>query len=175
MLKKFKRFMVVAAAAVMLSAGFATFAPKEASAHWADTQMDWAKKHKIITADLRDSYATRKDSWLMLARYFSNTNFSYEGARRHVMSRGLYPLTDGTRGNDLITRNEFVAMLYNQENFGGAWDPELGFERSRAWGARYSIFDGKRGNDFATRAEVISMLYNACKNGIVPGKMGRYS
>ncbi|MED3397887.1 protein phosphatase 2C, partial [Bacillus wiedmannii] len=42
MLKKIKKFMVVVAAAVMLSAGFATVAPKEASAHWADTQMNWA-------------------------------------------------------------------------------------------------------------------------------------
>ncbi|HDR3908580.1 protein phosphatase 2C [Bacillus toyonensis] len=161
MLKKLKKIMVVAAAAVMLSAGFATVAPKEASAHWADTQMNWAMKYKIITSDSRDSYATRQDTWLMLSRYLVKNNYSYAGARNYLMSGGL---TDGTRGTDRVTRNEVVAMLYQRCNWGPAWDSELGFERSRAWGARYSIFDGKRGNDFATRAEVVSMLYNALQN-----------
>ncbi|MRC32365.1 protein phosphatase 2C, partial [Bacillus thuringiensis] len=49
MLKKLKKFMIVAAAAVMLSAGFATVAPKEASSHWAYNQMNWAMRKGIIT------------------------------------------------------------------------------------------------------------------------------
>ncbi|PEJ17856.1 protein phosphatase 2C [Bacillus toyonensis] len=167
MLKKLKKIMVVAAAAVMLSAGFATVAPKEASAHWADTQMDWAKRNKIINTDLRDNYATRQDYWLMFARYLWSANISYAQARNYLMSAGSHPITDGTRGTDFITRNEAVAMMYNKENFGGAWQPGIGFEWSRAWGARYSIFDGKRGNDLATRAEVVTMIYNGFKTGNV--------
>lgn len=170
MLNKLKKFMIVAAAAVMLSAGFATVAPKEASAHWADTQMDWAMSHKIVTADLRDNLATRQDSWLMLARYMYKSDLSYAQARSYLMSSGLSPMTDGTRGTNWVTRNEVVAMMYNYNNYGGAWQPGIGFEWSRSWGAYHSIFDGKRGDDFATRAEVVGMIYNSWKYRVVPAR-----
>ncbi|PEI84683.1 protein phosphatase 2C [Bacillus toyonensis] len=174
MLKKLKKIMVVAAAVVTLSAGFATVAPKEASAHWADPQMNWAMKHKIITADMRDSLATRQDYWLMLSRYMWKPNLSYAEARSYLMSSGSYPMTDGTRGTNWVTRNEVVGTMYNKYNYGGAWQPGIGFEWSRAWGARYGIFDGKRGDEWATRAEVVTMIYNAWQNGVIPGRISRY-
>lgn len=44
--------MIVAIAAIMLSAGFTTAAPNEAhAAHWAGDQMRWALNSGYITAD----------------------------------------------------------------------------------------------------------------------------
>ncbi|MDO8161671.1 protein phosphatase 2C [Bacillus toyonensis] len=158
MLKKIKKFMVVAAAAVMLSAGFATVAPKEASAHWADNQMNWAKKTGIITADLRDSLATRQDMWLMSMRFVYKTSgdFTYEDARSYAIRYGI---SDGTRGTNWITRSEAAAMVY-QIRYDSVWNPTDGFYYSDRRAKAKGIFDGTRGNDFATRAEVVTMLYN---------------
>ncbi|HDX9589272.1 TPA: protein phosphatase 2C [Bacillus pseudomycoides] len=160
MLKKLKKFMFVTAAAVMLSVGFATYAPKEASAHWADKEMNWAYNRGIITADLRDSLATRQDAWLMTARYMSCKDMSYEQARRYLMNQGQ-GMTDGTRGTNWITRNEYAAMLYKYRNYGPAWYPDDGFETVIEWAWKNNIYNGGRGNDFATRAEIVTMLYNA--------------
>ncbi|EPC8420797.1 hypothetical protein ACR3AO_003420 [Bacillus wiedmannii] len=44
MLKKLKKVMFVAIAAITLSTGFATIAPKEASAHWADQEIGLIRK-----------------------------------------------------------------------------------------------------------------------------------
>ncbi|OWW09718.1 protein phosphatase 2C [Bacillus sp. MB353a] len=157
MLKKLKRFMVVAAAAVTLSVGFATFAPKEASAHWADKQMNWAMSEGYLKSDMRDSLATRQDAWLILSRYYGGKrDFSYEQARQFVIRNGI---SDGSRGTNWITRNEMVGMLYQKYNWTKAWTPEGGFSKANAWGKARGLFDGTRGNDFATRAEVITILY----------------
>ncbi|PDY49812.1 protein phosphatase 2C, partial [Bacillus cereus] len=59
MLKKLKKVMVVAIAAITLSTGFATIAPKEASAHWADQEIDWAFRKGIMRNDYRNSPALR--------------------------------------------------------------------------------------------------------------------
>ncbi|MEH7753615.1 protein phosphatase 2C [Bacillus toyonensis] len=158
MFKKFKKFMMFAAAAIMLSAGFATAAPHEAhAAHWADNQMHWAFNKGIITADLRDSFATRQDAWLMISRWNGNFVGNYEQARQYMMRKGL---SDGTRGTNWVTRNEFIGMLYKMRTGNSPWNPNTGFQAANYWGSEFYIFDGTRGNDAATRAEVISMMYN---------------
>ncbi|SCC46169.1 protein phosphatase 2C [Bacillus wiedmannii] len=160
MLKKLKKFMIVAAAAVMLSVGFATAAPNEAhAAHWADKQMNWAMNEGYITADMRDNLATRQDVWLILTRYYANSgepHNSYEEARQFVQKNNI---SDGSRGTNWITRNELVGMLYQKYYWTNAWTPEGGFSKAIAWGKARGLFDGTRGNDFATRAEVITILY----------------
>ncbi len=165
MLKKLKKFMVVAVAGIMLSTGFATVAPNEAHvAHWADKQMNWAFNKRIITADLRNNYATRQDAWLMISSatqplFLFN---GYEQARQSVIKNRI---SDGTRGTDWVTRNEMVAMIYNytaRDHDG--WTSHGGFEEAIRWGRIMGIYDGSRGNDPATRAEVVTMLYNAFRN-----------
>ncbi|MFP3379694.1 protein phosphatase 2C [Bacillus sp. SIMBA_069] len=164
MLNKLKKFMLVAAAAVMLSAGFATVAPNEAhAAHWADKQMRWAFNEGIITADLRDNLATRQDAWLMLFRTWAPYESSIQGtgygsARNYVIREEI---SDGLRGTNWVTRDEMMGMIYQAFGVGRAWIPEYGFSLSRKWAIRNGIYDGSRGNDFATRAEVVAMLYNA--------------
>ncbi|WP_088312213.1 protein phosphatase 2C [Bacillus cereus] len=162
MLKKLKKVIIIAAAAVMLSAGFATAAPNEAhAAHWADKQMKWALSYGYVRADLRDNYATRQDAWLIMARWAHQGYFmgSYEDARKFVVKDRI---SDGTRGTNWVTRNEMAAMIYNytSPNQGG-WTPNGGFEEAIKWGRFFGIYDGTRGNDPATRAEVVTMLYNA--------------
>ncbi|KPU55551.1 protein phosphatase 2C [Bacillus wiedmannii] len=159
MLKKLKKFMIVAAAAVMLSAGFATIAPKEASAHWADSEMNWAMRKGIITAYMPDNLATRQDMWLMLTRkiHGSSGDYGYDYAWLFVRSRGI---SDGSRGTNWITRSEAAAMVL-QTRYKGIWSPEHGFYYSDQRAKSIGIFDGTRGNEFATRAEVVTMIYNA--------------
>ncbi|HDX9589273.1 TPA: protein phosphatase 2C [Bacillus pseudomycoides] len=158
MLKKLKKFMVVAAAAVMLSAGFVTAAPNEAhAAHWADTQMNWAMNKGYITADLRDNLATRQDVWLILTRAKKNAGaaFDYNYARDYVIGNGI---SDGTRGTNWVTRDECAAMILRAKGFITSSSDE--FSNIREYGKKYGIYDGSRGNDFATRAEVVTMMYN---------------
>ncbi|USK99911.1 protein phosphatase 2C [Bacillus tropicus] len=162
MLKKLKKVIIIAAAAVMLSAGFATAAPNEAhAAHWADNQMNWAFNKGIITADLRDSLATRQDVWIMIARWDGNYVGNYEKARQYVVRNGI---SDGTRGTNWVTRNETVAMLYNYFYGSGGWNPNKGFGDAFSWGRTVGVYDGSRGNDAATRAEVVTMIYNTRSN-----------
>ncbi|UYX50584.1 protein phosphatase 2C [Bacillus thuringiensis] len=161
MLNKLKKFMVIAAATVMLSVGFATISPNAASAHWADKQMNWAFNKRIITADLRDSYATRQDAWLMITRATQPLFLmgGYEEARQSVIKRRI---SDGTRGTNWVTRNEMAAMIFNYTaKDRDGWTPQGGFEEAIKWGRIYGYYDGTRGNDAATRAEVVTMLYNA--------------
>ncbi|EJQ49866.1 hypothetical protein SAMN04487767_103212 [Bacillus wiedmannii] len=162
MLKKLKKVMFVVIAAITLSTGFATIAPKEASAHWADPQMDWAIRNYVIKFDMRDSPAYRKDFWIMIANYSQRRYNSYDEARQYVINRGI---SDGSRGADRITRHEAVAMLYQKRFNSPAWSPKGGFSNSIAWGTGQGIYDGSRGNDFATRAEVITMLYKYTDKG----------
>ncbi|PEK41930.1 protein phosphatase 2C [Bacillus toyonensis] len=160
MLQKIKRIMVVAAAAVTLSVGFATFAPKEASAHWADPQINWALQNKIITADMRDSLATRQDMWLMMMRkewkYHSDYNFN--SAQAFVVVHGY---SDGSRGTNWVTRSEAAAMASSLAGYKNLWNPATGFSGSDRRAKKLGIFDGTRGNEFATRAEVVTMIYNS--------------
>ncbi|WP_226641232.1 protein phosphatase 2C [Bacillus tropicus] len=161
MLKKLKRFMVVAAAAVMLSAGFATVAPQEAhAAHWADQDFRWAFAHGIITADLRDNLTTRQDAWLMIYRAHLSADkrkqATYNQARNWVISNHY---SDGSRGTNWITRDELIGMFYQGFGNGSAWNSKSGFSRSRQWGMDFGFYDGTRGNDFATRAEVVSIVH----------------
>ncbi|WP_242248931.1 protein phosphatase 2C [Bacillus cereus group sp. BfR-BA-01523] len=159
MLKKLKKFMIVAAAAVMLSVGFATVAPQEASAHWADPEMNWAMNRGYITADLRDSLATRQDMWLIITRVDTRSSgYSYNTARNYVINQGI---SDGSRGTNWITRSEAAAMVLNMRYQNIKWDPEVGFYDTDRYAKFFGFFDGTRGNDFATRAEVISMLFRA--------------
>lgn len=157
--------MIVAAAAVTLSTGFATVAPQEAqAAHWADLDMRWAFKNGIVTADLRDNLATRQEAWLMIYRYRMGESMpgkGYADARAYVISRHF---SDGSRGTDWITRNEMIGMLYQGLGNGSAWDSKYGFSRVRQWGMNHGFYDGSRGNDFATRAEIISMLHRLAGN-----------
>ncbi|MBE5106488.1 protein phosphatase 2C [Bacillus thuringiensis] len=158
MLKKLKKIMVVAAAAVMLSAGFATVAPKEASAHWADEHMNWAREKGYITSDMRDSLATRQDAWLIFTRYIKKSRgYDYNSARKFLMSRGI---SDGTRGTNWITRDEMMGMIYAKDTGRKAWNPSNGFGNARSFGIDRFIYDGSRGSDFATRAEIVTMIYN---------------
>ncbi|HDX9614322.1 TPA: protein phosphatase 2C [Bacillus toyonensis] len=155
--------MVVAAAVETLSAGFATVAPKEASAHWADTQMDWAFKREIVTADMRDSLATRQDTWLMITRTVlgGKFNIDYGSARDYAISIGM---TDGANGTNWVTRSEVASMvlhIYECIYLDFKRDPKWGFVYTDFEAENLGIFDGTRGNDFATRAEVITMIYNA--------------
>ncbi len=158
MLNKLKKFMIVAAAAVMLSAGFATIAPKEASAHWADSKMNWAMRKGIITAYMPDNLATRQDMWLMIIRYRYGESgpMNFESARHDVIRLGI---SDGSRGTNWITRSEAAAMV-SQIKYNSLWSPTAGFYDSDQRAKKLGIFDGTRGNDFATRAEVVTMLYN---------------
>lgn len=158
MLKKLKKFMIVASAAIMLSAGFATVAPKEASAHWAENKMNWAMRNGIITSYNPDNLATRQDMWLMIIRYGHGKSgyFNYEDARSYVIKYGI---SDGSRGTNWITRSEAAAMV-SQIKYDSVWYPEEGFYYSDLRAKAMGIFDGTRGNDFATRAEVVTMLYN---------------
>ncbi|PEL40242.1 protein phosphatase 2C [Bacillus toyonensis] len=162
MLKKLKKIMVVAAAAVTLSVGFATFSPKEASAHWADTQINWAFNNSIITADMRDSLATRQDMWLMMLRHeFKNlyySDYNYNTARNYAVLHGY---TDGTRGTNWVTRSEAAAFASSMAGYKNIWNSATGFSESDRRAKNLGIFDGTRGNEFATRAEVVTMIYNS--------------
>ncbi|PFY21064.1 protein phosphatase 2C [Bacillus toyonensis] len=155
MLKKLKKFMIVAAAAIMLSVGFATTAPNEAhAAHWADEHMNWAMGNGYITADLRDSYATRQDTWLIMTRVIlerGGLDFNY--GRSFVLTHGI---SDGTRGTNWVTRQEVAAMIYN---YGHSDRP--GFAATNAYAVKWRIFDGTRPTAPATRAEVVTMLHTA--------------
>ncbi|UFI00682.1 protein phosphatase 2C [Bacillus toyonensis] len=155
MLKKFKKFMIVAAAAVMLSAGFATAAPNEAhAAHWADDHMNWAMRYGYITSDLRDSYATRQDTWLIMTRViFERGGLDYNYARSYVINHGI---SDGTRGTNWVTRQEVAAMIYNNHH-----SDRPGFAATNAYAVKWYIFDGTRPTEPATRAEVVTMLHKA--------------
>ena len=159
MLKNLKT-MVVAAAAVMLSTGFATVAPNEAhAAHWADKQITWAFQNGVITVDMRDSLTTRQDMWVMMLRYeFKNVNYDYNNARNYVIAHGY---SDGSRGTSRVTRSEAAAMVSSMAGYKSLWNSATGFSESDRRAKRLGIFDGTRGNDFATRAEVISMIYNS--------------
>ncbi|PEN45033.1 protein phosphatase 2C [Bacillus wiedmannii] len=160
MFKKIKKFMIVAAAAVTLSVGFTTLAPKEASAHWADAQITWALQNKIITVDMRDSLASRQEMWLMMMRqeWKYDSSYNYDSARDFVIIHGY---SDGSRGANWVTRSEAAAMTLSFAGYKSYWDPKFGFEQSDRQAKRMGIFDGTRGNEFATRAEVIAMLYNS--------------
>ncbi|EPF08301.1 hypothetical protein ICA_05801 [Bacillus cereus BAG1O-3] len=157
MLKKLKKFMIVAAAAIMLSAGFATVAPKEASAHWADSQMNWAMKKGIITSYNPDSLATRQDTWLMITRMLNgHSGYDYDDALFYMHAYGI---SDGTRGTDWVTRSETASMLWTIR-YKSLWTPKDGFYYADRAAKDVGIFDGTRGSDFATRAEVVTMIYN---------------
>ncbi|PGC34644.1 protein phosphatase 2C [Bacillus toyonensis] len=156
MLKKLKKVIVVAIAAITLSTGFATIAPKEASAHWADQEIDWAFRKGIMRNDYRDSPALRQDVWMMVSRFNGHWVKNYDEARQYMMSRGY---SDGTRGGSYITRNEMIATLYAVRFNTKAWTPNGGFSNSIAWGTDKGLYDGSRGNDAATRAEAATMLY----------------
>ncbi|KPU55610.1 hypothetical protein [Bacillus wiedmannii] len=163
MLNKLKKFMVVTAAAVMLSTGFATAAPSEVhAAHWADKQMNWAFKREIITADLRDNLATRQDTWLMVTRTVlgGKFNIDYDSAREYAITMGI---SDGSRGTNWVTRSEAAAMVLHMHGYYQdiQWDPKWGYVYVDYEAEGLGIFDGTRGNDFATRAEVVAMIYNA--------------
>ncbi|HFT5903653.1 TPA: protein phosphatase 2C [Bacillus cereus] len=158
--KKFKKTMVVAAAAVMLSAGFATVAPKEASAHWADNAITWVFGKGYAQSDYRYKPAIRQDVWVMLARYKGYWVKSPQEASQTLVRLGV---TDGTRPYAQITRNEMVGMLYQNLFHSPAWDSRGGFSNAIAWGESNGIFDGTRGNEIATRGEVFVMLYNYAK------------
>ncbi|PFQ62901.1 protein phosphatase 2C [Bacillus cereus] len=159
MLKKLKKIMVVAAAAVMLSAGFATVAPKEASAHWADNAITWVFGKGYAQSDYRHKPAIRQDVWVMLARFNGYWVKSPDEARQVVIRLGI---SDGSRPYAQITRNEMVGMLYQDHFHQPAWDSRGGFSNAIAWGEN-GIFDGSRGNEIATRGEVFVMLYNFAK------------
>nr|WP_088312255.1 protein phosphatase 2C [Bacillus cereus] len=158
MLKKLKKIMVVVAAAVMLSAGFATVAPKEASAHWADGAMDWGLRNGYITADLRDSYATRQDTWLIITRVANDLSggSSYAASRNYVMNRKI---SDGSYPEAYVKRDELVTMLYRAAHPSS----KLGLNDSQAWewAWKKGIWDSKRVFDPATRAEVMTMIRQA--------------
>ncbi len=98
----------------MLSAGFATVAPKEASAHWADNQMNWAMRKGIITSYNPDNLATRQDMWLMMTRDILgwSGDFGYDYARYTLMGPHI---TDGTRGSDWVTRSEISCNDISQK------------------------------------------------------------
>ncbi|WP_412678194.1 protein phosphatase 2C [Bacillus wiedmannii] len=159
MFKKIKKFMIIAAAAVMLSVGFATVAPKEASAHWADTQMNWAMDNGYIKSDNRDSYLTRQETWLVLSRYHqkrpqwpnSKPLNTYEQGRQYVMYEGI---SDGLRGTDTITRNEVAVMLVH------FLYPKADYNRSIQAAKNWGLYDGTRGTSYATKAEIVTMMHN---------------
>ncbi|MGK3616508.1 protein phosphatase 2C [Bacillus cereus] len=158
MLKKIKKIMVVVAAAIMLSAGFATIAPKEASAHWADGAMDWGLRNGYITADLRDNYATRQDTWLILTRITTDHSggSTYDAARKYVMSNKI---SDGTNPQNYVTRFQVIQMISRTKYhsyFLGTGD-NLALE----WAVKKGIYDGTRNGDPATRAEVMTMMRQA--------------
>ncbi|MGK3616507.1 protein phosphatase 2C [Bacillus cereus] len=165
MLKKIKKIMVVVAAAVMLSAGFATIAPKEASAHWADGAMDWGLRNGYITADLRDNYATRQDTWLIITRVANDLSggSSYEAARKYVISREI---SDGSYPREYVKREDVVRMLFRASH--GPTNPKyLNDWQASGWGASKGIWDGRRSDDPATRAEVMTMIRQAWLIGAI--------
>ncbi|MFP3379695.1 protein phosphatase 2C [Bacillus sp. SIMBA_069] len=158
MLNKLKKFMVVTAAAVMLSTGFATVAPKEAhAAHWADDVMEWAMVRSYILVDMRDSLATRQDMWLILTRAKNRSaGYNYESARDFVKNSRI---SDGTRGTNWVTRDEAATMALQAMGYYNIYHPSFNF--TRTFGIKHYIYDGTRGDEFATRAEVVSMIYFA--------------
>lgn len=172
MLNKFKKFMVIAAAAVMLSAGFATVAPHEAhAAHWADKQMNWALNNGYITVDLRDSLASRQDAWLIMGRAWRDwPGMNRTGASNYVSQ---YRVAEDGRPTDLVTRQEMAAFIYNFNNLAYTNKPWPGFLAVNVWAVSRGIYDGTRQNSYATRAEVVTMVYNAKKKGFLtaPGGM----
>ncbi|WP_336992935.1 protein phosphatase 2C [Bacillus toyonensis] len=165
MLKKLKKIMVVAAAAVMLSAGFATIAPKEASAHWADTQMNWALNNGYLTADLRDNLATRQDAWLIMGRVWQDyPDFTMKGA--HNLASQLRVAEDG-RPTNWVTREEMGSFLYSFRYLAYTNKPWPGFPTTTTWAVGNGIYDGSRPQAFATRAEVVTMIYTANRKGLL--------
>ncbi|KAA0795171.1 protein phosphatase 2C [Bacillus wiedmannii] len=150
MLKKLKKVMFVAIAAITLSTGFATIAPKEASAHWADQEIDWAFRKGIMRNDYRDSPALRQDVWIMVSRFNGRWVKNYDEARQYMMSRGY---SDGTRGGSYMTT--LFAVRFNTK----VWNPTTGFSKAIAWGEDFGIYTNTRGNDAVTRAEAATMLY----------------
>ncbi|MGN4717867.1 protein phosphatase 2C [Bacillus cereus group sp. MYBK226-2] len=159
MLKKLKKIIVVAATAVMLFAGFATVTPNEASAHWADGAMDWGLRNGYITADLRDSYATRQDTWLILTRIATDHSggSNYDAARKYVMSNKI---SDGTNPQNYVTRFQVIQMIHRTKSPKNLY---LGDADGRAldWAVKKGIYDGTRNSDPATRAEVMTMMRQA--------------
>ncbi|MFA2568047.1 protein phosphatase 2C [Bacillus wiedmannii] len=160
MLKKIKKFIVVAATAAILFTGFATIAPKEASAHWADDAATWVFRKGYAQTDLRNSPAIRQDTWVMLSRLKGYWVKSPEEARATLMRLGV---SDGSRPTSPITRYEMVGMLYTDHFQVPSWSPNGGFSNAIAWGESNGIFTDTRGNEVATRGEVFVMLYNYTK------------
>ncbi|MGU3355155.1 protein phosphatase 2C [Bacillus sp. M5A3_1b] len=155
--------MVVVAAAVMLSAGFATVAPKEASAHWADGAMDWGLRNGYITADLRDSYATRQDTWLIITRVANDLSggSSYTASRNYVMNRKI---SDGSNPQAYVTRGQVCQMLYRAAHPGayGTIDDHGAYSWARAKKiVQEADGRGARVAEAATRAEVMTMIRQA--------------
>ncbi|MFT9870008.1 protein phosphatase 2C [Bacillus mobilis] len=164
MLKKIKKFIVVAAATITLSAGFATISPQAASAHWADTQMDWAFNKGIINTDLRDSPATRQDAWLIMERLYTGANgYNYNDARS--FARQLRIAEDG-RPTNWVTREEMGSFLYSFRYIAYTNKSWPGFGTTTTWATGNGIFDGSRPQDVATRAEVVTMIYRTYKKGL---------
>ncbi len=166
MLNKLKKFMVIAAAAVMLSVGFATISPNAASAHWADKQMNWALDKGYVTADLRDNLATRQDSWLIMLRAYNNGYYNHTMQSAHNMASQLRVAEDG-RPTNWVTREEMATFLYNFRYLAYTNTPWPGFGTTSNWAVRNGIFDGSRPQAFATRAEVVTMIYNAKTKGLL--------
>ncbi|MEC3467685.1 protein phosphatase 2C [Bacillus tropicus] len=165
MLKKIKKFIVVAATTITLAAGFATISPQAASAHWADTQMNWALNNGYVTADMRDSLATRQDAWLIMTRAWNDApGIGLTGA--HNFAKQLRIAEDG-RPTNWVTREEMATFLYNLRYIAFTNKPWPGFGTTSNWAARNGIFDGSRPQAFATRGEVVTMIYRANKKGLL--------
>ncbi|EJQ93127.1 hypothetical protein IGW_02728 [Bacillus cereus ISP3191] len=164
MLKKIKKIMVIATAVVMLSVGFATLSPKAASAHWADTHMNWALNKGYITADLRDNLEIRQNAWLIMVRAWNDApGIGMDGA--HNFARQLR-VADGRPLNH-VTRQEMASFIYNFRNLAYTNKTWPGFSTTNAWAVRNKIYDGSRPTDYATRAEVVTMIHNADKRGLL--------
>ncbi|MGE1052282.1 DUF4179 domain-containing protein [Bacillus sp. GFa4/2] len=166
MLKKLKKIMVVAAAVVMLSVGFATISPNAASAHWADQHMNWALDNGYVTVDLRDSLAVRQDAWLIMIRAYQGPYHDATMKHAHNMASQLRVAEDG-RPTDLVTRQEMATFLYNFRYLAYSNKPWPGFGTTSNWAVRNGIFDGSRPQAYATRAEVVTMIHNAKTKGLL--------
>jgi len=157
MLKSLKKILVVAATTIMLFTGFATVAPRDASAHWADGAMDWGLRNGYITADLRDNYATRQDTWLIITRVANNLSggSSYDASHKYVTSRKI---SDGLNPEAYVTREQVYTMLYRV-----AYPDSYGTTdyKALAWAVKNRITTDGRRADFATRAEVMTMIRQA--------------
>lgn len=153
---------------------------------WYDEAVQYMYDNKLIfgvteTEFDPDANITRQQMWAILARKGGVEAADYEAAKKWAVENGI---SDGTRGEDKITRQELMTLLYNYEKkfgnggFTGSWMFLLDYsdradvaewaDEAAHWCTMKKIVGGYPDGTLkpmgtATRAEAAVMLMNFCK------------